>query len=58
MSLHDPKFRYRNSLNTDIAKTFAKVRREQREAAKAAAQKQAADAAKVVALPNKAAKTG
>ena len=63
-SILDPKFKYRSSVSTDVAKTFARVRREQREAAKAAAAKaaaqvQAADAApKVVTLPNKTRKTG
>ena len=56
-SILDPKFRYKSSVNTDLAKTFARVRRAQREAAKAAAQAQAADAEKVVSLPNKTAGT-
>jgi hypothetical protein len=56
-SILDPKFKYKSSVNTNLAKTFARVRREQREAAKAAAQVQAADAAKVVTLPNKTATT-
>jgi len=34
-SILDPSFRYTSSVNTDIAKTFARVRRAQREAAKA-----------------------
>lgn len=36
-SILDPSFRHTSSLETDIAKTFAKVRRAQRQAAKAAA---------------------
>jgi len=42
-SILDPAFRYTSSANTDIAKTFARVRRAQREAAKAAAHVLAAD---------------
>ena len=56
-SILDPKFRYKNSVSTNLAKTFARVRREQREAAKAAAEVQVADAAKVVPLSNKTAAT-
>jgi len=52
-SILDPKFRYRSSVSTDLKKTFARVRRAQREAAKAAEEAKAADAAKVVPLPNK-----
>lgn len=33
-SILDPKFRYTNSASTDIAKTFARIRREQAEALK------------------------
>ena len=32
-SILDPSFRYVNSANTDIRKTFARVRREQRQPA-------------------------
>ena len=42
-SILDPAFRYTNSVNTDLAKTFARVRRAQREAAKGAAQERPAD---------------
>ena len=45
-SILDPSFRYTSSVNTDIAKTFARVRRAQREAAKAAAQAKAATQAR------------
>lgn len=31
-SILDPKFRYTSSVETDLRKTFARVRREQREA--------------------------
>jgi hypothetical protein len=55
-SILDPKFRYKSSVNTDLAKTFKKVRRAQREAAKAAAQVPTGDASsKVVELPKKSA---
>lgn len=30
-SILDPSFRYRSSINTDLKKNFAKVRREKRE---------------------------
>jgi hypothetical protein len=33
-SILDPAFRYTNSANTDLRKTFARVRREQRQAAR------------------------
>ena len=35
-SILDPSFRYRSSAETDLAKTFARIRREQRLAAEAA----------------------
>lgn len=38
LSVKDKAFRYRRAVETDIAKTFARVRREQREAAQKAAQ--------------------
>jgi hypothetical protein len=31
-SILDPAFRYTNSVETDLAKTFARIRREQRQA--------------------------
>jgi hypothetical protein len=31
-SILDPKFQYRNSASTDLAKTFERLRREQRQA--------------------------
>ncbi len=34
MNILDPKFRYTNAASTDIAKTFARIRREQAEQAK------------------------
>lgn len=34
-SILDPSFRYTSSANTDIAKTFARIRREQRRTAEA-----------------------
>ena len=36
-SILDPTFRYTNSANTDLRKTFARVRREQRRRERAAA---------------------
>jgi hypothetical protein len=54
-SILDPSFRYTSSVDTDIAKTFARVRRAQREAAKATAQARAADTPRtVLTLANKA----
>ena len=47
-SILDPSFRYTSSVNTDIAKTFARIRRAQREAAKAHAQVRQADAPRTV----------
>ena len=54
-SILDSSFRYTSSVNTDIAKTFARVRRAQREAAKSAAQARPADTTRtVLTLANKA----
>jgi hypothetical protein len=36
-SILDPSFKYTSSANTDIAKTFARIRREQRRVAEAPA---------------------
>ena len=56
-SILDPSFRYTSSVETDVAKTFARVRRAQRAAAKAAADAQSAEAAsKVVTLAKKTAR--
>lgn len=38
-SILDPKFKYVDSYGTDLRKTFARIRREQREARAAAAAK-------------------
>jgi hypothetical protein len=35
-SILDPSFRYRTSLNTDLRKTFARIRRDQRKGAEQA----------------------
>jgi len=35
-SILDPEFKYTSSVNTDIAKTFARIRREQQRTANAA----------------------
>lgn len=58
-SILDPSFRYTNSANTDIAKTFARVRKAQRDAAKIAQAAQRAGNAfdsegnrKVIAIMN------
>jgi hypothetical protein len=37
-SILDPSFRYTNSASTDLRKTFARIRREQKEAAEREAQ--------------------
>ena len=51
----DPSFRYTSSVNTDISKTFARIRRAQREAAKATAQVRPADTSRtVLTLANRA----
>ena len=36
-SILDPKFRYTNSANTDIRRTFARIRREQKQRERALA---------------------
>jgi len=53
-SILDPSFRYTSSVNTDISKTFARIRRAQREAAKSAAPVRPADSSRtVLTLANK-----
>jgi hypothetical protein len=55
-SILDPSFRYTSSVNTDISKTFARIRRAQREAAKATAPVRPADSSRtVLTLANKSA---
>jgi hypothetical protein len=55
-SILDPSFRYTSSVNTDLAKTFARVRKAQRTAGKTAAQAQSADTSpNVVTLTKKTA---
>ena len=49
-SILDPSFRYTSSLNTDIAKTFARIRRIQRQSAVAAALRDAERSEKIVAI--------
>lgn len=50
-SILDRTFTYRNSANTDVRKTFARIRRELRDADEAQARINAEAAAKVSALP-------
>ena len=56
-SILDPSFKYTSSANTDIARTFARIRREQRRTAESAALPPAnvASLAPRRALPPKAA---
>ena len=49
-SILDPSFRYTKSVETDIRKTFARVRREQRKLAQAASSTAESRATKVVPL--------
>ena len=56
LGLMDPAFRYRKAVDTDIRKTFARVRRELKQAAAeamAADQVEPAQTATVVALPTR-----
>ena len=53
MSILDPKFKYHNSADTDLRRTFARVRREQAEAAKRAEADNAEVKAKVTKLKGK-----
>jgi len=54
-SILDPSFRYTSSVDTDISKTFARVRRAQRQAAQAAVHARAQETSRtVVTLANKA----
>jgi len=54
-SILDPSFRYTSSVDTDISKTFARVRRAQRQAAQATAHARAQETSRtVVTLANKA----
>jgi len=48
-SILDPSFKYTSSLHTDIAKTFARIRRMQRQAADASVA-QAVDCSQNVAM--------
>lgn len=50
LGINDKAFRYRRAVETDIAKTFARVRREQREAAQKAAQAELPGMAAVLPL--------
>ena len=52
-SILDPSFRYTSSVNTDISKTFARIRRAQREAAKATQVRPADTSRTVLTLANK-----
>lgn len=49
-SILDPSFRYTSSVNTDIAKTFARIRREQKAAAVARAPRISPDTARVLMI--------
>lgn len=48
-SILDPNFKYRNSLSTDVRKTFERIRREQRLVQQPAPSKEPENRAKVVA---------
>jgi hypothetical protein len=54
-SILDPSFRYTNSANTDLRRTFARIRREQREQARR--QAAGATAANLVDLALRKART-
>jgi len=49
-SILDPTFRYTSSVNTDIAKTFARIRKAQREAAKVRQAESSADTTRVLRI--------
>jgi hypothetical protein len=49
-SILDPTFRYVSSVDTDLRKTFARIRREQREIAQAKAEQEAREANKVAPI--------
>lgn len=49
-SILDPTFKYTKAVETDLKKTFARVRREQREQAEAEVQAKAEQATKVAQL--------
>lgn len=49
-SILDPSFRYTSSVNTDIAKTFARIRREQKAAATVATPKISPDTARILMI--------
>lgn len=50
LGIKDKGFRYRRAVETDIGKTFARVRREQREAAQKAAQADLPEASGMAAV--------
>ena len=54
-SILDPSFRYTASFNTDLQKTFARIRREQQEEAERPVQATAGAFAKVTAIARKTA---
>lgn len=56
-SILDPSFRYTASFNTDLQKTFARLRREHRSAAEMAVQVPANTFAKVSSIVRKSATT-
>ena len=49
-SILDPSFRYTNSANTDLRKTFARIRREQRSRASVEGRGRAESAPNVMAI--------
>jgi hypothetical protein len=55
-SILDPTFRYTSSVNTDIRKTFARVRRDDRKAATAPSQPPAGGCSKVASIVGRTAR--
>ena len=54
-SIFDPSFRYTTSVNTDVRKTFARIRRDQQKAATRLAQEATPACVNVASITSKAA---